>query len=401
MASTVRLFDKNSHLYEFDAVVLSCESIDTERYAVILDRTAFFPEGGGQYADVGTIDGLPVLDVQEKEGGVIHHLLPSPLSVGTTVTGILDSDIRFRRMQNHTGEHILSGLIFKAYGFHNVGFHLGHGDVTMDVGGVLDRAQLDAIEVEANRAVAKCLPVSAFYPTSEELSALEYRSKEPLLHDTESRGIRIVDIPGYDRCACCAPHVGNTGEIGIIKILDCIHYKGGMRLHIRCGFDALEDYRFRYTAIREMATSLSIKQCEIVEGLDKVLDDLSTARRTVSELRQKLWQQTLDTLPEHNRYLCLFEESADMAASARKIVTQAAARCDLWCALFIGNDTDGYRYTVGKGVSMPDVKVIAPAMNHALNGRGGGSADMIQGQVSASRADIQAYFKAISQAYEA
>lgn len=397
MPHTIRLFDTDSHLYEFEATVLSCQALNDTTFSVVLDRTAFFPEGGGQYADVGTLNGLDVLDVQEKEGGIISHLLSSPLEVGTPVIGQLDPDVRFRRMQNHTGEHILSGLIFKTYGFHNVGFHLGN-DITMDIDGVLDRAQLDEIESLANKAVTACLPIRAFYPTKEELQALSYRSKEALLHDTETRGLRIVEIEGCDACACCAPHVDNTGEIGIIKILDFIHYKGGTRLYILCGFDALEDYRWRYTTIRSMATVLSVKQQEIESGFEHLLTDLSEARRMVADLRGRLWQQTVDALPGNNRYLCLFEDAPDAAASARKLVTAACGRCTLWCCLFVGNDEGGYRYTIGKGTGVNDVRVLLPDMHRALNGRGGGSADMIQGQLSATRVEIEAYFKALAEA---
>ena len=392
---TIRLFDEDSHAYEFEAIVLACEAVDEHTFSVILDRTAFFPEGGGQYADVGTLDGKTVLDVQEKEGGIISHLLPAPIEPGTRVTGCLDPDVRMRRMQNHTGEHILSGLIYKMHGFHNVGFHLGH-DITMDIDGVLDRAQLDEIETLANQAVMACLPVRAFYPTADELQALSYRSKEALLHDTDVRGIRIVEIQGCDVCACCAPHVNNTGEIGIIKILDFIHYKGGTRLYILCGLDALEDYRRRYTTIRSMATTLSVKQEELEGGFKRLLSDLAEARRTAADLRLRLWQQTVDALPECNQYLCLFEDAPDAAASARKIVTAAAGRCTLWCGLFVGNDTDGYRYTIGKGTHFSNIRDLLPTMHTALNGRGGGSSDMIQGQLSATRDTIEAYFKQLA-----
>ena len=394
MARTIRLFDQDSHLYSFEARVLGCCPLDHQRFSVVLDQTAFFPEGGGQYADVGTLNDLQVLDVQETRDGVIQHIVSQPFEVGAVVVGQLDGAVRFRRMQNHTGEHILSGLFFAHFGFQNVGFHLGHDDVTMDIDGVLDRAQLDEIEAEANRAVTACLPVRAFYPSSDELACMTFRCKDSLLDVGETDhtgGIRIVEIEGYDRCACCAPHVTNTGEIGLIKILDFIHYKGGTRIHILCGFDALADYQWRYKAIRSMANTLSLKQGELVEGFEKSLKELEGAYRAISDLRQKLWQQKLELLPADNEYLCLFDESADTMRLAQKVVTKTAQSCRLWCALFVGNDADGYRYTIGRGHGFSDVRTITPSLNQALQGRGGGSADMIQGQIVASREQIESF----------
>jgi alanyl-tRNA synthetase len=228
---TTRLFDQNSHLHTFTAAVLSAEAGKTpETLSVILDATAFFPEGGGQYPDKGFLAGCPVTDVQEKNGVITHtvslsHLngAPHPFAKGATVTGELDAATRFARMQNHSGEHIISGIVHRLYGYKNVGFHLGDGDVTLDFNGVLTRDQLDAIEDEANAIVAANLPVTAYYPDPAELATLTYRAKLEL-----TEGVRIVRIGTQDApkdlCACCAPHVDCTGEIGIIKLLDFIHY---------------------------------------------------------------------------------------------------------------------------------------------------------------------------------
>ena len=202
---TLKLYDNDSFLFSFSARVLSCESAG-ERWRAVLDRTAFFPEGGGQPADPGTLGGVPVLDVQEEPDGIAHYL-PSPLPEGETVQGELDRAVRLRRMQNHTGEHILCGLAHRHYGYENVGFHLGEDAVTMDLSGELTPEQLRALEREANEVVWEDVPVTARYPDPAELPHLTYRSKLEL-----TENVRLVTIEGYDVCACCAPHVQHTGQ---------------------------------------------------------------------------------------------------------------------------------------------------------------------------------------------
>lgn len=224
---TEKLYDKDSHLKEFTGTVLSCKKTG-EKYAVTLNRTAFFPEGGGQQSDRGYIGEAYISDVQIKNGEILHFA-DKPLSVGQAYDCKLDFDFRFRNMQNHSGEHIISGIIHRFYGFNNVGFHLG-AEMTMDFDGELTRQQLDEIEDLANKAVYENLPVKAYYPTDEELESLDYRSKLDL-----KENVRIVEIKGVDVCACCARHVKSTGEIGIIKILDFEKYKGGVRLIVKCG----------------------------------------------------------------------------------------------------------------------------------------------------------------------
>ena len=230
---TVKLYDIDSHLSEFSATVLSCENA-----VAVLDKTAFFPEGGGQTSDTGYIDGVKVNDVQIKDG-VIYHYLESDIEVGKTVECKLLWDERFRKMQNHSGEHIISGIVHSLYGFDNVGFHLSKAEMTMDFDGVLTREDLLKIEKLANAAVWQNVKFNCYYPES--LENLEYRSKLDLTED-----VRIVEIEGYDRCACCAPHVNTSAEIGVIKILDFCKLRGGVRLFVKCGSDALDDYNCRY-----------------------------------------------------------------------------------------------------------------------------------------------------------
>ena len=396
---TTRLFDQNSHLYAFTAAVLSAEvGKAPDALSVVLDATAFFPEGGGQYPDKGVLAGCPVLDVQEKNGVITHtvsvsHLNgePHPFAVGASVQGELDAATRFARMQNHSGEHIISGIVHRLYGYKNVGFHLGDGDVTLDFDGVLTRAQLDAIEEEANAIVAANLPVRAYYPDPEELSTLTYRAKLDL-----TEGVRIVRIgtaeDPKDLCACCAPHVDYTGEIGLIKLLDFIHYKGGVRIHMLCGSWALADYRRRYTAVAAMAAAMSVKQEEVTVGFDRLRAEVEEKKQTISALRAKLEEHTVAAITPTEGSLCLFDEGLE-AMEMRRLLNRAVEKCGRLCGVFSGSDEVGYRYVIGRGDESIDLKKMVKEINTALSAKGGGSSEMLQGSCTATRAVIEAVFE--------
>lgn len=217
---TKKLYDLDSHRRDFTAAVLRCDA-DGERYAVVLDQTLFFPEGGGQPADTGVLGGARVLDVQITQEAIVHYT-DAPLTPGAQVRGEIDWPQRFRRMQGHSGEHIISGLIHSEYGLDNVGFHLGQDTITMDYNGELTWPQLMHIEQLANEAVYRNVPIRTEYPSPEQLAQMTYRSKLDLTED-----VRIVTVEGYDVCACCAPHVSCTGEIGAIKFTSVMRHRGG------------------------------------------------------------------------------------------------------------------------------------------------------------------------------
>ena len=232
---TEKLFYLDSHLFEFEAEVLSCREAK-RGWEIVLDRTAFFPEGGGQPYDTGSIGPVRVLEVHEREGEILH-LCDRELAPGTYACAV-DGEQRLRRMQNHSGEHVFSGLTHRQYGAENVGFHMAADCMTIDFDKELTWEQLSQIEYEANLVVRANLPVRTRFPSPEELAALEYRSKKEL-----AGAVRIVEIPGVDRCACCAPHVNTTGEIGLVKLLTAERHRGGVRLTLLCGMDAIDDYR--------------------------------------------------------------------------------------------------------------------------------------------------------------
>ncbi len=381
--TTERLFDKSSKIKEFEARVLSCTPADSEKYAVILDRTAFFPNEGGQECDVGRIGETEVLSVDEN-GGVITHIVNAPVKVGENVACRLDYIERFKKMQNHTAEHIVSGIIHRLFGYKNVGFHLGAGYMTADFDGELTENDLERVELQANLTIVSCKSVRAYYPSTEELSRLEYRSKLDMCEN-----VRIVEIEDTDKCACCAPHVDNTGEIGMVKIIDAIHYKGGMRLTMLAGFDALADYRARLSEIKRVSVAISAKQNEIGQGVEQLVCETGRLKGKISSLNRVLLQKRLDTLEATNGSIILFEDCEDMLA-LRNFVNEGVGLCGKIFAVFVP-DGDGYKYIIAS--NNVDLKALSREINQALDGKGGGSRQMIQGSCRAERGRIREFFE--------
>lgn len=380
---TERIFDTDSHAAAFDAVVLSCQPQEG-RFAIVLDRTAFFPLGGGQQPDTGMLDQAHVLDVREN-CRVITHFADAPLKPGTQVHGIIDWPQRFRRMQNHTGEHIVSGLVHKLYGLENVGFHMGSQDVTVDFSGELTRMQLDRIETLANEAVWNNAIITAWYPTAQELTAIDYRSKLEL-----TENVRIVTIEGYDNCACCAPHVTRTGEIGIIKLLDFIRYKGGVRIHMLCGADALDDYRLKFENIRDISNSLSVQQADAAKAVYALNMQLSNTQRSLSTMGRILARTMAQYAQEEDGLILSFSESLDIDA-LREFANCTIGKCRL-CAAFSGSDRQGWNYVAASAEL--DMRALTKPLNLGISGRGGGNRLMIQGHACATEQEIRSFFAA-------
>ena len=384
MQKTIRLFDHDSYTQAFDATVLRCEQ-QGERYAVVLDATAFFPEEGGQTADTGTLEGVKVLDAQECDG-VITHYTDAPLPIGATVHGQLDFEARYLKMQIHSGEHIVSGLMHQKYGYNNVGFHLG-GEITMDFDGELTREQLNEIEDQANRIIYANVEIRAEYPSLEVLERTEYRSKLDL-----SENVRLVTIGEYDTCACCAPHVARTGEIGLIKLLDAIRYKGGMRIHFLAGSAALAHYRKTWSDVATLSSMLSVPQSDVVLGVQRRDAEIEKRGATIASLRRQLLDYKIAALEQTDGTLCIFTDDPDML-SLRLLVNAGMDKCTGICAAFSGDDANGYRYIIG--ASTVDLKVLSKQINTALAGKGGGSAQMIQGSCTAKESEIRAYMESL------
>lgn len=387
---TKRLFDEDAYQTTFSAQVLACEP-QKKGYAVILDQTCFFPEEGGQTADKGVLRAgdqtISVTDVQIDGDDVIRHMVKQPLEVGTAVEGEIQWDKRFSDMQQHTGEHIVSGLIHAAFGYNNVGFHLSANEVTLDLDGMLNAEQIAEIERKANEAVYHNLQVIAEYPDAETLTGMEYRSKIEL-----EGPVRVVTIPGVDRCACCAPHVGHTGEIGLIKIIHAAKYKSGVRLNMLCGARALADAQMKQDQIEAIGIALSVKQHKTAAAVQKLQDDMAQMKLQLSAMGKQIAVSRAQTIPEGTAHVCLFETELDKDVQ-RELVNQLTARCTGFCGVFVGSDTAGYRYIIG--TANGDARECNQALKEQCEVRGGGSKDMVQGSIKGTEQAIRALFAAL------
>lgn len=387
--STKKLYDIDAYETEFEARVISCEKVEAGNscddakamYGVILDQTLFFPEEGGQTPDKGSIDGKEVLDVQIKDD-VITHYLAEPMEAGSMVKGTIDWQHRFFNMQQHSGEHLFSGLAYRKYGLKNVGFHLSNQIVTMDFDKALSEAQLKEMEWEINEAIVANVEIKTGYPTKEALESMDYRSKIEI-----DGAVRIVEILGYDVCACCAPHVHRTGEIGIFKIQSVQNYKGGMRISFLCGFRALEEYRRKSEIVSELSGILTTNQENLVDHVTKLREQVHSLKVQLSNEKQMRMEQKLTEIPSEQKDVILFEQELETPV-VRNVVNRLMEDHDGVCGLFVGDDTEGYQFIIGS--KSVDCREIATKLRENLGARGGGKSQMIQGSIVASQERIVA-----------
>ncbi len=376
MASTVKLYENNSYIKNFDAVVLSCEEKDGA-YFVVLDQTAFFPEGGGQYADKGTIGEATVLDVQIKDE-IITHKTDKPLKSGDTVTGKIDWDTRFSRMQNHTGEHIVSGVIHNLYGYNNVGFHLNDSVVTLDTDGPLNEQDIAKIELEVNKIIYANKKINVIYPTADELSAYDYRSK---LDITEN--VRLVEIEDTDLCACCAPHVAYTGEVGIIKIISFIPYKKGTRIEMVAGLLAFKDYSMLHNISKKTMSLLCSKREETFIMTQKIHKDLGDVKAENKKMSSELALLKMEKIPVNNG-VCTFVENGTY--DELRFCANSLIKDNEYCCVFSKTENDSFIYVVAS--ENKNIKDLVLFLNSTFNGRGGGKDFYAQGTVNATKEEI-------------
>ena len=377
---TIKLFYNDPYLTDFTATVLSCEE-SKGGYAVVLDQTAFYPEGGGQPADHGTLGGVAVTDTREKDG-VIIHTCAAPLTVGETVSGTIDFDRRFDLMQQHSGEHITSGIICARYGCDNVGFHIGHDVITIDFNADISPADLPSIEAAANAYIWADHAIDIRFLSGEALEQATYRSKKFI-----PGVVRLVAFPGADCCACCGTHVTSSGRVGLVKLLSCQKFRDGVRIELLCGKRAL-DY---CSAILEQNTKvsqlLSAKAMDTAAAVERMQKELYALRGRVAELEEGDFARKAELYADKGNVL-LFE--GEMSAdSVRKLCDAVLHRCGGRCAVFAGSDGN-YKYAIGEDGG--DLRAFVKEMNAALSGRGGGKPNFAQGSAAASKADIEAFF---------
>ena len=381
--NTKKLYYEDSHLKTFETTVTGCAPAKGG-FAVTLAATAFYPEGGGQPYDTGTLGGSRVLSVQET-GDDIIHLCDQALEVGSTVTGQIDWARRFDFMQQHSGEHMVSGVIHRRYGYHNVGFHMGSDVVTIDFDGPIPQDALESIENEVNRAIWENLPVSCTYPSPEALPTVPYRRKKDLPWP-----VRIVEFPGIDLCACCGTQVKYTGEIGLVKLLSCIKFHEGVRIEMVCGNRAWSALNQAYEQNRQVSQAFSAKIPETGAAARRMNDALAAEKLRAANLEKRLFAHIAQSY-KHAPLAVHFEDSLTPAAN-RELCDAIARECAVAVTL-AGSDTAGYSICMISRTE--DMKAMGAAAIQALRGRGGGKREAFQGSIAASREEITAYFQAL------
>lgn len=377
-----KLYYEDSHLKNFTARVTGCEEVKNG-WEVTLDATVFYPEGGGQPWDTGVLSDAKVLSVREKDENIIH-LCDKPLVVGSTVEGAIDWERRLDFMQQHSGEHMVSGVIYQRYGYHNVGFHMGADVVTIDFDGVISQEVLQEIEYTVNAAIWANLPVKCRYPGEEELPSVPYRRKRDLPWP-----VRIVEIPGLDICACCGTQVKYTGEIGLVKLLSCVKFHEGVRIEMVCGKRALKLLSDVYEQNKQVSQAFSAKIGETGQAACRMNEALTAEKFRSAGLEKRLFDYVAQGYA--GRKLALhFEEN--LSPNANRELCDTIADYATVAVTLSGNDENGYSICIISRTE--DAKAIGMDAAKALNGRGGGKREAFQGSVKACRTEIEAYFQA-------
>ena len=383
---TEKLFYKDVYQKTFEATVTECRE-GKNGYEIILDRTAFYPEGGGQPGDTGYLQindqKAEITDTHEKDGEILHFC-GQPLEVGSKVTGTIDWNRRFSLMQNHSGEHIVSGLVHSKFGYDNVGFHMGKDTVTIDFNGEFTVEDMWEFEKAANERVWANEKVDITSYTEEEAKSVEYRSKKEL-HGM----VRVVTFPNADVCACCGTHVSYTGEIGLIKLISLQKFKGGMRMEMLSGRKAMEYVEEICRQNQQISVALSAKPLETAQAVVHLKKTQMDQQFHMGALEQKLFQNMAKQY-EGSGSVLIFEEGL-AADSVRKLAAEIMETCEGRCVVCSGDDESGYKYAMGEKDG--DLRALVKEFNSTLNGRGGGKPFFAQGSVSATRKEIEEFLK--------
>lgn len=376
-----KLYECDPYLTRFTAAVQCCQP-GAHGWDVVLDRTAFYPEGGGQPWDTGILGGRAVTQVHTCQNQVVHSC-DGPLEEGAEVEGEIDWTRRFDLMQQHSGEHIVSGLAHAMYGCDNVGFHLGTDTVTIDLNVVLDQNQVQALEDAANRYLWTDPKICITFPAPQALESLEYRSKKALTGQ-----VRIVSFPGADTCACCGTHVGSAGQIGLVKLLSCQGFRNGVRIELLCGQRALRHLSAHREQNRQISQALSAKPFETADAVRHMLEEVQGLKTRLAALEDARFAQIAAAYDGTGDVLH-FEPSLS-PDGLRRLTDAIAGHCGGLAACFSGSDDGGRPYALAQRGG--DLRTLTQAMNAALHGRGGGKPDFVQGNVQATQAEICTFF---------
>lgn len=382
MTETRRLYYEDVYKKEFEARVLECRE-GKKGFQIILDESAFYPEGGGQPSDTGYLNYIKVKEVHEKDGELLHYT-DEAVEPGTLVRGKIDWGRRFDLMQQHSGEHMVSGLVHEKYGYDNVGFHMGSDVITIDFNGMLNEAEMAEIETLVNEKIWENAPVEIFYPSHEELDSLDYRSKKELTGQ-----VRIVRFPGTDTCACCGTHVCRTGEIGMVKLLSVVKFRDGVRMEMISGKRVLDYLNMVNEQNHQISVKLSAKMDKTAQAVARLQEENFAMRGRVHAMEEEMFSREAEKWRDAGNVL-LFQEGLE-ADSVRKLADAVMQTCKGRCAVFSKNPDGSFKYAMGE--TDGDLRQLTKEMNEALNGRGGGKPFFVQGSVQAGEAEIRKFFE--------
>ena len=382
MTETRRLYYEDVYKKEFTAKVLECREAK-KGFQILLDESAFYPEGGGQPSDTGFLNDVKVTEVHEKEGELLHYT-EEAIQPGTEVRGKIDWARRFDLMQQHSGEHMVSGLVHEKYGYDNVGFHMGSDVITIDFSGILSEEQMAEIEEQVNLKIWEDAPVEIFYPSREELDTLDYRSKKELTGQ-----VRIVRFPGADTCACCGTHVTHTGEIGMVKLLSVVRFREGVRMEMISGKRVLDYLNMVNEQNHQISVKLSAKMDKTAQAVDRLWEENFALKGRIHSMEEEMFSSEAKKWEGYGSVL-LFKEGLE-ADSVRKLTDAVMQTCEGCCAVFSKNPDGSYKYAMGE--INGDLRQFTKEMNAALNGRGGGKPFFVQGSVQADEEKIRKFFE--------
>lgn len=382
MTETRRLYYEDVYKKEFTAKVLECREAK-KGFQILLDESAFYPEGGGQPSDTGFLNDVKVTEVHEKEGELLHYT-EEAIQPGTEVRGKIDWARRFDLMQQHSGEHMVSGLVHEKYGYDNVGFHMGSDVITIDFSGILSEEQMAEIEEQVNLKIWEDAPVEIFYPSREELDTLDYRSKKEFTGQ-----VRIVRFPGADTCACCGTHVTHTGEIGMVKLLSVVRFREGVRMEMISGKRVLDYLNMVNEQNHQISVKLSAKVDKTAQAVDRLWEENFALKGRIHSMEEEMFSSEAKKWEGHGSVL-LFKEGLE-ADSVRKLTDAVMQTCEGCCAVFSKNPDGSYKYAMGE--INGDLRQFTKEMNAALNGRGGGKPFFVQGSVQADEEKIRKFFE--------
>lgn len=384
---TEKLYDDDSYLSEFDCKVINLY-IRNDKIYIETDRTAFFPEGGGQTSDRGWLNNIYVENVQIIDGRILHFVENSEENVrklekDMVLHGKIDMKKRFSDMQQHSGEHVFSGIVNSLYGFNNVGFHLGTEIVTLDFDGVLNEEDVCKVEALVNKTVWDNLEIKILFPCDEELQSIKYRSK------IEIEGqVRLVEIPGVDICACCAPHVKRTGEIGVVEVVNFEKYKGGTRISILCGERALRDIRHKLNENRKVSVLTCAKQGETAGAVERLKNENEKLKFNITGLNKQILMSKADATEEQKRIIVF--DSMLQGKLLTDFTISLMIKAKEFVASFFG-ENDNYRYCIAS--NNIDLRPVGKALNEAFSGRGGGKPEIIQGSLNGNKDEIKKFLE--------